>query len=111
VLTPIAVNAHLQTLLYEEKAGNSVAWNSQFEDMLCFSGNGQLTIKTADFQAHVQKMQGFVVGFKVKKSWPFGPPPLDACHAACMHADRRSAARSCHVCQHIPQNARARALK
>lgn len=34
--------------------------------MLCFSGNGQLTIKTADFQAHVQKMQGFVVGFKVR---------------------------------------------
>lgn len=55
----------LQELLYEEKGGNSVAWNSQFEDMLCFSGNGQLTIKTADFQAHVQKMQGFVVGFKV----------------------------------------------
>lgn len=54
-----------QELLYEDKGGNSVAWNSQFEDMLCFSGNGQLTIKTADFQAHVQKMQGFVVGFKV----------------------------------------------
>jgi intraflagellar transport protein 122 len=55
----------LQALLYEEKGGNSVALNSQFEDMLCFSGNGQLTIKTGDFQAHTQKMQGFVVGFKV----------------------------------------------
>lgn len=42
-----------------------MAWNSQFEDMLCFSGNGQLTIKTGGFQAHTQKMQGFVVGFKV----------------------------------------------
>jgi intraflagellar transport protein 122 len=42
-----------------------VAWNSQAEDMLCFSGNGQLAIKTADFPATVQKMQGFVVGFKV----------------------------------------------
>lgn len=55
----------LQALVYEEKGGNSVAWNSQLEDMLCFSGSGQLTIKNGDFQAHVQKMQGFVVGFKV----------------------------------------------
>lgn len=55
----------MQALLYEEKGGNSVSWNSQFEDMLCFSGNGQLSIKTADFPVHVQKMQGFVVGFKV----------------------------------------------
>jgi hypothetical protein len=46
-----------------------VAWNSQFEDMLCFSGNGQLTIQTGDFQTHTQKMQGFVVGFKVSP-WP-----------------------------------------
>lgn len=60
----------MQALLYEEKGGNSVAWNSQFEDMLCFSGNGQLMIKTADFQAHVQKMQGFVVGFKVRLQAP-----------------------------------------
>jgi intraflagellar transport protein 122 len=42
-----------------------VAWNSHFEDMLCYSGNGQLVIKTGDFPLHVQKMQGFVVGFKV----------------------------------------------
>jgi hypothetical protein len=81
VLMPLAVIAPLQALLLEEKGGNSVAWNSQFEDMLCFSGNGQLTIKTADFHAHVQKMQGFVVGFKVSSSWPVGPPPLDACLA------------------------------
>jgi intraflagellar transport protein 122 len=55
----------LQELLFEAKGANSVAWNSHFEDMLCYSGNGQLTIKTGDFPLHVQKMQGFVVGFKV----------------------------------------------
>ena len=57
----------LQEVLFEEKGANSVAWNSHFEDMLCFSGNGQLFIKTGDFPLHVQKMQGFVVGFKVSK--------------------------------------------
>jgi intraflagellar transport protein 122 len=54
-----------QELLFEAKGANSVAWNSHFEDMLCFSGNGQLVIKTGDFPLHVQKLQGFVVGFKV----------------------------------------------
>lgn len=59
----------LQELLFEGKGANSVAWNSHFEDMLCFSGNGQLVIKTGDFPLHVQKMQGFVVGFKVGCPW------------------------------------------
>ena len=31
--------------------------------MLCFSGNGMLSIKAADFPLHQQKLQGFVVGF------------------------------------------------
>ena len=43
-----------------------MAWNSDFEDMFCFSGNGMLSIKTGDFPLHQQKLQGFVVGFKVR---------------------------------------------
>ena len=50
---------------FEEKNANSVSWNSEFEDMFCFSGNGTLSIKTGDFPLHQQKLQGFVVGFKV----------------------------------------------
>eukprot|EP01147_Barroeca_monosierra_P010401 gene10401-2532_t len=50
-------------LLYQEPHANSVAWNTQNEDMLCFSGNGMLHIKAANFPLHVQKLQGFVVGF------------------------------------------------
>ena len=42
----------------------SVAWNTEYEDMFCFSGNGFLNIKTSDFPFHQQKLQGFVVGFK-----------------------------------------------
>ncbi len=50
-------------LLYQEPNANSVAWNTQFEDLLCFSGNNTLSIKAADFPSHQQKMMGFVVGF------------------------------------------------
>eukprot|EP00873_Tetraselmis_striata_P015075 jgi/Tetstr1/435339/TSEL_024257.t1 len=60
---------HLITkeLLFEERNCNSVAWNSEFEDMFCFSGNGMLSIKTGEFPLHQQKLQGFVVGFKGSK--------------------------------------------
>mmetsp|Transcript_24173 Transcript_24173/g.65451 ORF Transcript_24173/g.65451 Transcript_24173/m.65451 type:complete len:1251 (-) Transcript_24173:228-3980(-) len=51
----------------EEKNANSVAWNTELDDMICFSGNGTLSIKTADFPLHQQNLQGFVVGFKGSK--------------------------------------------
>ena len=51
-------------LLYQEPNANSVAWNTEHEDMLCYSGNGVLNIKASNFPPHTQKMQGFVVGFK-----------------------------------------------
>ncbi|RWS28956.1 intraflagellar transport protein 122-like protein, partial [Leptotrombidium deliense] len=50
-------------LLYQESNANSVAWNNQFEDMLCFSGAGTLSIKASNFPTHTQQLQGFVVGF------------------------------------------------
>lgn len=54
-------------LLFQEANANSVAWNTEMEDMLCFSGNGLLSIKTGEFPVHQQKMQGFVVGFNGSK--------------------------------------------
>uniref|UniRef100_A0A061R9P9 Intraflagellar transport protein 122 n=1 Tax=Tetraselmis sp. GSL018 TaxID=582737 RepID=A0A061R9P9_9CHLO len=54
-------------LLFEDRNCNSVAWNTEFEDMFCYSGNGMLSIKTGDFPLHQQKLQGFVVGFKGSK--------------------------------------------
>jgi hypothetical protein len=50
----------------QKRNANSVAWNSEFEDMFCFSGSGVLSIKTGTFPLHQQKLQGFVVGFKVR---------------------------------------------
>lgn len=54
-------------MLFEERETNSVAWNTEFEDMLCFAGNGQLKIRTGSFPGHAQRMQGFVVGFTGSK--------------------------------------------
>ncbi|RLN56691.1 hypothetical protein BBJ29_006329 [Phytophthora kernoviae] len=54
-------------LLFEESATNSVAWNTECEDMLCFGGNGQLKIRAGQFPGHTQRMQGFVVGFSGSK--------------------------------------------
>jgi len=54
-------------LLFQEPNANSVAWNTQNEDMLCYSGNGFLSIKAGNFPAHQQKLQGFVVGFTGSK--------------------------------------------
>jgi intraflagellar transport protein 122 len=54
-------------ITFEESNATSVAWNSELEEMFCFSGNGQLSIKTGDFPIHRQKLQGFVVGFKASK--------------------------------------------
>lgn len=51
----------------QEPNANSVAWNTQYEDMLCFSGNGTLNIKASTFPVKQQKLQGFVVGFTGSK--------------------------------------------
>lgn len=54
-------------LFPQEPNANSVAWNTQCEDMLCFSGNGYLNIKASNFPVHQQKLQGFVVGYNGSK--------------------------------------------
>ncbi len=52
---------------FEDKLASSVAWNTQMESMLCYSGSGMLNIKTANFPVHRQKLQGYVVGFQGSK--------------------------------------------
>eukprot|EP00965_Chrysotila_dentata_P158954 5250674-Pleurochrysis_carterae.AAC.1 len=51
------------TVLYTERDASSVAWNTQLDDMLAFSGTGTLSIKTGEFPLHTQRPQGEVVGF------------------------------------------------
>eukprot|EP00033_Pygsuia_biforma_P001760 GCRY01001970.1.p1 GENE.GCRY01001970.1~~GCRY01001970.1.p1 ORF type:complete len:1226 (+),score=346.97 GCRY01001970.1:229-3906(+) len=56
-----------KTLRYTETGANSVAFNVELDDMLCFSGNNTLSIKAGNFPTSTQKLQGFVVGFKGSK--------------------------------------------
>lgn len=62
--TCIVYDLGSKEMLFQEPHANSVAWNTQNEGMLCFSGNGMLHIKAGDFPIHQQKLQGFVVGFQ-----------------------------------------------
>ncbi|XP_050414597.2 intraflagellar transport protein 122 homolog [Patella vulgata] len=65
--TVLVYDLTTKELLFQEPNGNSVAWNTQYEDMICFSGNGMLNIKASTFPVHQQKLQGFVVGFTGSK--------------------------------------------
>ena len=59
----------LQTkeIVFQESNANSVSFNTESGDMLSYSGNNQLSIKTGQFPVHSQNMQGFVVGFRGSK--------------------------------------------
>jgi len=48
--------------MVQEPNADSVAWNSEHEDMLCFGGRGYINIKAANFPVHQQK---FVVCLNV----------------------------------------------
>lgn len=61
--TCLVYDVKTKELLFQEPNANSVAWNTQAEDMLCFSGNNTLNIKARNFPVQQQKLQGFVVGF------------------------------------------------
>ena len=52
-------------LIFTEMNVTSVAWNTDLDDILAYSGNGMLFIKTGNIPPTTQKMNGFVVGFKV----------------------------------------------
>ncbi|XP_068714789.1 intraflagellar transport protein 122 homolog isoform X2 [Montipora foliosa] len=65
--TCLVYNIKTNELLFQEPNANSVAWNTHYEDMLCFSGGGMLNIKASNFPVHQQKLQGFVVGFTGSK--------------------------------------------
>ncbi|XP_074646999.1 intraflagellar transport protein 122 homolog [Tubulanus polymorphus] len=65
--TCLVYDTNTKELLFQEPNANSVAWNTNCEDMLCFSGAGLLNIKANSFPVHQQKLQGFVVGFTGSK--------------------------------------------
>ncbi|VVD05909.1 unnamed protein product [Leptidea sinapis] len=50
--------------VYGEENVSSVSWNLWFDELLCFSGGGLLSIKVAHFPAATQPLAGSVVGFQ-----------------------------------------------
>ncbi|CAB1442566.1 unnamed protein product [Pleuronectes platessa] len=58
------VDEHNNLLVYDI---NTKELLFQCEDMLCFSDNGYLKIKTIGFPVHQQKMQGFVAAYNGSK--------------------------------------------
>jgi intraflagellar transport protein 122 len=54
-------------ILHQEVGATSVAFNSENENMFCYSGNNSLYIKAGEFPPYQQKLDGFVVGFKGSK--------------------------------------------
>ena len=54
-------------LLFTENGVNAVSWNCDHEEMICYTGNGNLYVRTGSLPPYQQKLQGFVVGFKGNK--------------------------------------------
>ncbi|KAK6748591.1 hypothetical protein RB195_001298 [Necator americanus] len=60
-------DANTKEVLFEEPNCNSVAFNSDNEDIICYSGNSKLTVRARGYPGHQQTMFGFVVGFSGNK--------------------------------------------
>lgn len=56
-----------QEKLQEFQEATSVAFNSVFENMMCFSGTNYLAIKVAHFPEYKQKISGTVIGHSGSK--------------------------------------------
>ena len=54
-------------VLFTEMNVTSCAWNSDFNDLIAYSGQDMLFIKASNHQSLAQKMQGTVAGFKENK--------------------------------------------
>mmetsp|Transcript_26127 Transcript_26127/g.60322 ORF Transcript_26127/g.60322 Transcript_26127/m.60322 type:complete len:1204 (+) Transcript_26127:58-3669(+) len=63
----VVFDVHTREKIFEDSNANSVAWNSLFEDTVCYSGKDSLAIKTGSFPVHREKLQGFVVGVRGSK--------------------------------------------
>jgi intraflagellar transport protein 122 len=50
-----------QTLLYQEPNAESLAWNTEIEDILCFVGKGCLNVKVSDFPPIQVKLLGDII--------------------------------------------------
>lgn len=52
---------------FEESNVQGVAFNSEHDDMLAYSGAGTMSVRTASFSPHRQRMDGVIVAFQGAK--------------------------------------------
>jgi intraflagellar transport protein 122 len=62
-------NIYNDKKLQEFRDVTSVAFNTAFEDMMCFSGQDYLAIKVANFSEYKQKFSGIIVGLNGSKMY------------------------------------------
>mmetsp|Transcript_14117 Transcript_14117/g.26452 ORF Transcript_14117/g.26452 Transcript_14117/m.26452 type:complete len:1032 (+) Transcript_14117:2964-6059(+) len=60
-------NLSTQQLVFQDNQVDTVAWNSDMDDVIGYSGNGILSIKAGQFAPSTQKASGFIVGFRESK--------------------------------------------
>ncbi len=62
-MTLFVYNVKTGDVMFQEPNANSVAWNTCYEEMLAYSGGGNVCIVVSNFPPQKQRLQGFVVGF------------------------------------------------
>lgn len=60
-------NTTSKEIVMHERNVTGVAFNTEFEQMMCYSGSNMLTMKVAELPVCKQRMQGMVVGLKGSK--------------------------------------------
>lgn len=67
-LTLFVYNLKTGDLIFQEPNASSVAWNSSFEDMLAFSGSGNVSIIVSNFPPQKQRLQVKINGVILYKN-------------------------------------------
>lgn len=69
--------------------------------MICFSGEGLLSIKTSDFPTHQQRMPGVVVGFRGSEIFSLNYTTLSKVRTVHGHGLTHSRGRKALLCAHL----------
>lgn len=63
----LVIDIPTKSIFWKEGKAKSVAFNSEIDEMICYSFEGTIYIKTSTFPAISEKMSGAIVGFKGTK--------------------------------------------
>lgn len=63
----MVIDIATKNVIWKDEKAKSVSFNSEIEDMIAYWNDGNVYIKTADFPAISEKMNGLIVGFRASK--------------------------------------------